>query len=139
MEKQQLVLIRGLPGSGKSTFAMDNFPDHVILEPDHLFTDLRGEYLFEAQLVDEAEKFVVHLADFSLSRGRSVVITDVFPFAAAISRFQELAKHHSIIFHVYTMTGQYGSVHGVPKVIVERMHKTFTRWPGEIYARNEKR
>ena len=42
----ELVIIRGAPGSGKTTHATTHFSRHVLVEAD-MFCFHRGEYVFD--------------------------------------------------------------------------------------------
>lgn len=41
-----LIIMRGLPGSGKSTYVKENFPDAVVCSADSFFLNEDGEYIF---------------------------------------------------------------------------------------------
>ena len=49
-----LTLVRGLPGSGKSTFANFIWNEYAICEADKFFYDSEGHYLFDASKLKEA-------------------------------------------------------------------------------------
>lgn len=123
-----LIIIRGLPGSGKSTAARQ-FENHLHYEPDHLFCDTQGRYKFDLQLWDQAQRFVFQLADFALARREQVVVTDVFPRLDQIAPYADLAKQHGASFGVITCTEQFGNVHNVPITVVEQMRSQFEPLP----------
>ena len=94
MEKLELVILRGLPGSGKTTKAKKEFPDHLHYESDHLFCDVNGNYRFDIRLRKSALKFVLRMADLALSNGESVVISDVFEKLSELKPYKKLANYH---------------------------------------------
>jgi predicted kinase len=53
-----LTLLRGLPGSGKSTFAKQIWNEYAICEADKYFVDKEsGEYRFDASKLKEAHSW----------------------------------------------------------------------------------
>ena len=52
-----LTLVRGLPGSGKSTFANWIWNEYAICEADKFFYDKEGNYNFDATKLSQAHKW----------------------------------------------------------------------------------
>lgn len=46
----RVVILRGIPGSGKSTYAAKEYPDYQVCSADHYFTH-NGVYTFDAKLL----------------------------------------------------------------------------------------
>ena len=65
-----LILIRGLPGSGKSTMARVKYPNHIHLEADMYFEDDKGNYNFDPKKLKEAHKWCLETTRSLLSIGR---------------------------------------------------------------------
>jgi hypothetical protein len=128
----ELVILRGLPGSGKSTKAKKEFPSHLHYEPDHLLCDTRGSYRFDLQIFQEAQKMVEHLADFALARGEDVVVSDVFPLLSDLEPYRKLASTHRALIRVIDVAGNFENSHNVPLFVLKRMKSTF-----EPYSDNE--
>lgn len=123
--KQELVLVRGLPGSGKSTYCRDKLPKHLCYEPDHLFCDTNGRYRYDLQLWEEAQSFVYKLADYALARKESVVVCDVFLYVSEINEYKELAEHYGVGFYVTECKGEYNNIHRVPKTRIAWMKENW--------------
>jgi predicted kinase len=138
----ELVIIRGLPGSGKSTKARTEFPDHLHYENDQYFCDTHGRYRWRAELREDAKKWVFTMADCALARGESVVVSDVMPKLSSLEPFRELAEAHKAKLTVITCKESFGNVHGVPLTVLKAMkeafedelgEQTFTnRWNGDL-------
>lgn len=127
----QLVIIRGLPGSGKSTFAdmlcEASWPlrTFVKFEADDFFTNSAGEYNFDpAKLKDAHDRCFANVKD-ALYMGQSVVVSNTFSRHWEYAPYVELAKRMGIDCHVLTMQGKFANVHGVPDHVIERMRE---RW-----------
>lgn len=76
----QLILVRGLPGSGKSTHARviaNEIFRCARIEADMYFVK-DGEYLFDASKLGEAHKWCLDNTRELLSDGVSVVVSNTF-------------------------------------------------------------
>jgi hypothetical protein len=131
-----LLVVRGLPGSGKSTLGREWMEREggegwLHYEPDHLFRDCGGRYRWDAQLWRQAEWFTRAMVDRALARGERVVVTDVLATVAEVAGYVELAKAHGATFRVVCSRRRFGSVHRVPVYVVERMREAWEDWEGE--------
>lgn len=117
----ELVLIRGLPGSGKSTMARKMASagfEHF--EADMFFT-VNGVYSYDASQIREAHFWCQQKAREALASGRQVVVSNTF------TRLQELEPYGSMTKNIRILEacGKWDNVHSVPAETVRRMAK---RW-----------
>ncbi|XP_048053639.1 NEDD4-binding protein 2 [Megalobrama amblycephala] len=78
LEGQVLVLLRGAPGSGKTTLAngmLTQNPRGVVLSTDEYFTR-NGQYQFEPNLLGEAHEWNHQRAKDAFEKGQSPIIID---------------------------------------------------------------
>jgi predicted kinase len=115
----ELVLIRGLPGSGKSTMARA-MKTHRHFEADMFFTDLDGAYLYDASKIKAAHEWCQMNAKWALERGESVVVSNTFTRQFEMAPYFAMAKTFGIEPRIVEATGNWPNVHGVPAEVVEK-------------------
>lgn len=120
----KLVLIRGLPGSGKSTMA-SNMPGFVHLEADMYFTDANGRYNFNRDDLRAAHDWCQRAADEALSSGRNVVISNTFSRKWEMEPYLLIAQRLGAEVEIVEALGAWQNTHGVPAETIEKMR---ARW-----------
>tara|TARA_Y100000296_G_scaffold66371_1_gene78416 strand:+ start:41968 stop:42429 length:462 start_codon:yes stop_codon:yes gene_type:complete len=150
---QDLILIRGMPGSGKTTLA-----EHIINssgeqiahhEADHFFnhvlsaSDAGGpgkvEYLFNRRLLGAAHDLCYGNAFRSLSMGMSVIVSNSFTTRKEIERYSKGVYRSGldVRLRVVKCVGEFQSVHGIPEAVLERMAGRWEHWDGETVVKPE--
>jgi predicted kinase len=121
--KQQLIIVRGIPGSGKSTFASSLGIPHY--EADQYFVGADGVYRFDFSKLGEAHRQCRVSVGKALLSGKSVVVSNTFTTLNELRPYFEGAKEYGIIPTVITMNGDFGSIHGVPEDKMQAMRDRF--------------
>lgn len=131
-----LILIRGLPGSGKSTYAKklvdmleaDLFQKTNVkhFEADDFWEDRE----FNPRFLGLAHKKCQENTWDALCQGYDVVVANTFTRLWEMQPYLDMTED----IKVYRMTGDYGSIHNVPKDTIEKMKKRFEDFDGEIYV-----
>lgn len=121
----ELVIMRGLPGSGKSTFAR-NLTDIIVIEADMWwYRNPQRDYQFDMTLLSRAHRWARQTVEAFLANGQGVAIANTNLTFSEAKDYVGFAKALGCPITVYTMDRDvnYGSLHNVPKEVMERMYK----------------
>ena len=129
----RLILVRGVPGSGKSTFAAKVFPGAFHVEND-MFHVKDGEYRFDFNRQKDAVSWCMDMCDTALRNGMDVVVSNTFTKRRYIMAYVKLAAKYGVDVSIYRMTGSFKNSHSVPAAVFENMKKGFEDWSGEIFV-----
>lgn len=126
----KLVIVRGLPGSGKSTFAKKEYPNYNHFEADQYFTDIHGQYNYNKNEIDKAHTNCFDKVMDSLTiEGISVVVSNTFTRLEFIKRYLKYINAFGIDAEIHEMLGNYGSIHNVPECDMIKMKKAWQEIP----------
>jgi predicted kinase len=118
---KKLYLIRGIPGSGKSTYARSlNIPDHF--EADMWFDQNEG---YNPSKIKQAHSWCLNQTLEVMKQGKPVVVSNTFIRLWEMKSYQEAAKHFGYEVEEITMTGRWPNVHGVPENKIQEMLNRF--------------
>jgi len=121
----ELLLIRGLPGSGKTTLAKKYAADgYVHCEADQYF-EAGGEYRFDGSKLRAAHDDCLRRAIAAMDAGRPVVVANTFTRRWEMEPYLRAAKRRGVKVRIIEATGNWKNVHGVPEDAIERMR---ARW-----------
>jgi predicted kinase len=129
MEKM-LYLVRGIPGSGKSTFAKNlvGEKDYCHKEADMFFVDREGNYNFEPSKIKDAHQWCQEEMDFLMGLGHSpVVVSNTFTQERELQPYYELAIKYGYYVTSIIVENRHGGTneHGVPEDKLEIMKNRF--------------
>jgi predicted kinase len=123
MEKE-LILLRGLPGSGKSTFAKRICNQHV--EADEFFV-VNGVYEFDPTKLKQAHEWCRNKAQEWMKQGYNVVVSNTFTQEWEMDPYYWLAEQYGYRVHSLVVENRHMGVnqHGVPADKLEQMKNRF--------------
>lgn len=131
-KNNRLILVRGLPGSGKSTYAKSYFGGHIHLEADMYFIQSDGSYDWTPERLGKAHSWCFETAKILLNNGYDVVVSNTFTMLKELNPYIELADCNDIQCAVFRMASEYNSIHNVPQVVIEKMRSRFEDYEEEV-------
>lgn len=129
-----LHLVRGVPGSGKSTFAHRQWPAVLHLEND-MFCEIDGQYQWSKERVKTAINLCTSMVDMALKNGCDVVVANTFTKKRYIAAYEKIALENGAKFEVYRCSGNFQNTHRLSPSMVESFKKAMEDWPGEILVK----
>jgi predicted kinase len=128
-----LILLRGVPGSGKSSLGEiilrcpgSNSPD--VLSADNFFIDDKGNYNFDStklkQAHNECQLKCAERMKLEISR---IVVANTFTEKWEMDSYYEMAERYKYRVHTVIVENRHESknVHGVPDEKLEQMKNRF--------------
>lgn len=122
-----LTLVRGLPGSGKSTVAkaLAAQTSARVIEADMFFETEEG-YLFQPRLIKEAHGWCYRNTRDMLENGHDVIVANTFSQKWEMDYYLELQDAMpNLKIVVVECHGRFQNIHGVPVDTIEKMAQ---RW-----------
>lgn len=116
-----LTIIRGLPGSGKSTMALSLSGNPKHFEADMFFLNEKGEYIYDRDKQREAHEWCQNSVREALIAGHSVVVSNTFVRKWEMEPYIQMAIELHLPYAIMTATGNFKNIHNVPDEIIERM------------------
>ena len=127
MMPQTLILIRGIPGSGKTTLAesLSKALNFCHYEADQYFLSGRGEYIFESRYLKLAHRRCFLNTKEALEAGYSVIVSNTFTRKWEMEPYRNLAASLDIQVSVLICNNEFQNIHGVPAKKVQQMKERF--------------
>lgn len=110
----KLVIVRGLPGSGKSTYAKSLGFTHF--EADMYFMH-NDEYIFDPSKLRDAHAWCQQAVKESLAKGVDTVVSNTFVKKWEVQPYLNMIANIEVI----TIKTHYGTIHNVPDEAIVRM------------------
>jgi predicted kinase len=130
-----LTLLRGLPGSGKSTFAKQIWNEYAICEADKYFVDKEsGEYRFDASKLKEAHSWCKNEVEIRMIDNQinsqyyaEIVVSNTFTQEWEMEEYHKLAEKYGYMVFSIIVENRHGGIneHNVPEEKLEQMKHRF--------------
>jgi predicted kinase len=133
-----LVLVRGLPGSGKSTFAQRAYPTYVHEETDkRMYKD--GVYVFQPEMLAQYHHITQLGVKHYLSQGRDVVVSNTFTKYWELDPYLRMEYETCVVYSLQTHLSidelAARNVHGCPAAVIQNMKNRWEVFSGEYEIR----
>lgn len=122
-----LYIVRGIPGSGKSTFAKTLSDNHY--EADMYFLDQESNYNFDGTKIKNAHAWCLDRVKTDMAVAREkIVVSNTFTQEWEMESYFELAKQYGYkVFSIIVENRHEGiNQHGVPEDKIEQMKNRFS-------------
>jgi predicted kinase len=133
-EKQgDLILLRGVPGSGKTTLAnvilqQPNNNPQEILSADDFFEGENGEYNFDPTKLKEAHNYCQFRCSERMRQQKvRIVVANTFTQEWEMDEYFKMAERYNYRVHTIIVENRHGNenIHGVPEDKLQQMKDRF--------------
>jgi predicted kinase len=129
----ELILLRGLPGSGKTTLAkiilqLRSTDEPEVLSADDFFEDKEGDYNFDATKLKEAHNYCQFRCSERMRQQKArIVVANTFTQEWEMDEYFKMAERYNYRVHTVIVENRHGNenVHGVPEDKLQQMKDRF--------------
>ena len=129
----ELILLRGLPGSGKTTLAkiilqIRSTDEPEVLSADDFFEDKEGEYNFDPTKLKEAHNYCQFRCSERMRQQKAkIVVANTFTQEWEMDEYIKMAERYNYRVHTVIVENRHGNenVHGVPEDKLQQMKNRF--------------
>lgn len=121
-----LFIVRGLPGSGKSTFAKSLGVPHI--EADMYFIQ-DGKYLFDPTKMAQAHAWCLKETMQTLKDYGNAVVSNTFTQLWEMEPYITFCEVMGISLEIVTTQGSWDNIHGVPQEFLSKMKDRWEEYP----------
>lgn len=129
-EELNLLILRGTPGSGKSSLAdlISRFTGFVVCTADDFFMDEEGNYNYNVSKLGVAHKQCQEKCEAELKYGRSVIVANTNTKESELKAYLKLGEIYKAKVFSVIVENRHGNnnVHNVPIETLEAMRTRFS-------------
>ena len=128
-----LILLRGLPGSGKTTLAntillIKCTTESNVLSADDFFINDRGDYEFDVNKIKEAHNYCqFRCSEKMRQKAERIIVANTFTQEWEMEQYFKMAETYNYRVHTVIVENRHGSenVHNVPENKLQQMKERF--------------
>lgn len=119
---RELIIIRGVPGCGKSTMAELFGKDFNHIEADMYF-ELSGEYKFEYSQLHYAHKWCQNMVIHYMTYAKNIILSNTCTTDKEMEVYLQMADKYGYRVHILVKENRHGgvNVHNVPEDVLVKM------------------
>lgn len=145
---KRVIILRGVPGSGKSTFIGKEYPEAMVVSADHFFVEEDGVYRFDGTKIQAAHGQCFRRYIEAIQTGKELIVVDntslsvieIAPYVAGAEAFGYDVEIVSLMCDPVVAAGR--NVHQVStekvQLMAERMEKGTRQFLGRWKHREVK-
>ena len=136
-QKRTLTLIRGISGSGKSTYVKKHYPNGTVFSADQYFFKADGSYEFDLKSLGAAHASCKGRCATAMKKGISLVVLDntnsTLRELKSYLRFAETHKYEVEVIRIIcdVEVAIKRNTKDTPEFVIRRMHARFQDYPNE--------
>ena len=117
-----IYIVRGLPGSGKSTIAkkLVHYTKHF--EADMFFME-NGVYCFNPAFIKDAHEWCFNSIESAMKTDCDCCVSNTFTQRWEYQPYLDLAERYDYNVQIIECHGDFGNIHDVPEQVIENMKK----------------
>jgi len=132
LTEKTLILLRGIPGCGKSTFAKfltSTIPNSVDICADDHFYNADGEYCFNPNLLAEAHSVCQAKTAYAMAKSHTVIVHNTLTTEREMKSYFAMAKEYNYNVVSLVVENRHNSknVHSVPLNTIDNMSERLLR------------
>jgi Predicted kinase len=116
-----LILIRGLPGSGKTTYAQSLLKKGMKHFEADMYHTRNGVYDYQVSKARQGHEWCLNETWKALENGKSVIVSNTFTTYQELAPYLDVAEELDVKVEITKCVGEFDSEHGVPEAIIRKM------------------
>lgn len=128
--KATLILLRGVPGSGKSSTAqlLSSMYEIAHIEADHYFIDSEGNYNFKPSELSKAHEYCQNVCRVALNSGSDIIVSNTSTTEKEVQTYKDIAAECGANFISLIVENRHGgeNVHNVHSEKIQQMKDRFS-------------